>query len=378
MAPVGEWVPDAPGPLRANDHNATRSNRYDPISGPAGDVTVGYTISATEFRSARLNPDRRPAEWATLDAPTAVRERTYAYLAGDGPIVGETVVVSVPSVQFPGVGNPAARLTPSDVLPTASSFEERDGDGPGAAVAEVLAPTGVREVTELAPAINRATPVLYDTLTRATSVDSEPFVAQWGEERRSSDGAAVASAPALARAVATLDGGVELPVVLYAHRVRHAGDYLFVVGWVVDAGALCADAVTLLVDGGPAEVVGLETSALSGAPSTEVLGELPSRGRMGSLVFDGAAGEDLLAFLPERFRAGPDARRFAAVARAARGAGRDRKLGVELALPAFDGDADDRPPLSTTVVNLDATLVHLTAACPDCPFEDSWVTGARV
>jgi hypothetical protein len=136
-----------------------------------------------------------------------------------------------------------------------------------------------------------------------------------------------------------------MPGLLYVRRCRHDGQCLYVGGWVVDDGALYENALTLLVAGGPTEVVRVTGGDLDGDGYGDLVERRLSRDRSeyGAVLFSGPHDPDA-PFMPEALRTASGKKGYdyyRATARSAAGA---------------------EAPRTSTVAALDAPVCHLVDA----------------
>ncbi|MFC7137708.1 hypothetical protein ACFQRB_17060 [Halobaculum litoreum] len=215
---------DGDDETRANNHNTTRSTRDNPVRGEGDGSDEAIDM-----------------------------EQAFDYLDddddGDGVVVAETFVLSVPAVDIPGVKG--------------SSINGEDLEEVENAVSEGLAGAPTTEETVLR---GLTTPTLVRRCCRNDKAspylslstpqdDDTPMAGAWSQTSlRGETSAPDQSEPVVGRAVATLDGGVKLPVLVWAQRLVHGGDTLFVAGWVVDDARLYTNAATVLTASGRTDV----------------------------------------------------------------------------------------------------------------------------
>lgn len=241
--------------LRAQDYNSSRSNKpstQSPDDGSGdtdsdddgmsdGDETRVNNHNTT--RSNRTNPVRDEGDGSdeAIDM-----EQAFDYLDddddGDGVVVGEVFVVTVPVVDLPGVADPASEIDAADFVTnmlrgarsTAPTSEET-------VLRNLTTPTMLRDGRK-----DQTTPLLYQRLS-APEDDDDPLAGKWQETRlRGETSAPDQSEPIAGRAVATLEGGVKLPVLVWTQHLVHEKDHLFVAGWVLDEARLYGNAATVL------------------------------------------------------------------------------------------------------------------------------------
>lgn len=317
--------PDATGSRRVNNHNTTRSNRTQPVSGE-GDGSDETVDLARAFEYLDADDD------------------------ADGVVVGETFVVTAPVVDLPGVADPSARAERADyVTNMVTGARAASPTSEETVLRGLTTPTRIKE-------LDKATPRLY-TSTPADGADT--LSGDWTPTTLAGSGDATDEhEPVVGRAVATLAGGVRLPVLVYAHHLVHGGDHLFVAGWVVDDARLYTTAATMLVAAGRTPVISLspEQAAAPDAPSMRALG-VNERDQYGSLVYD--AGTDQ-----------PDQAVAMRAARLCGGAGCPATGDDSLAgraRAALRPDPETPPAsadeaISLLAVPIDAPLVHLSGS----------------
>lgn len=364
--------------LRANNHNTTRSNRYQP---------------------SRNDPDADADGIGTLDD-------LYDYLGGDATI-GERFVVAVPDARLKaGDGALAEELTPGRLL----EYLTRDGettvadakgriftwdDAPRLSAAISVPDAGELEYdpSEQLLAlgyegdVNNATVLLrrpsLDSDSDSDGVaDGEEWVyvsdgeasragrldfRRWGKERASGEAAVT---PTVVGSVFARppDCPRPIPALLYLRRIRHDEQYLFVGGWVVDDHALYHDAVTMLVAEALPQVVGVAVQDTADAMRASARNRLTGdRALLGSVSYDGVLNEEALAFLPETHRSDGGSRALierieVAVDR------RDSQTGEETGIALRDGDVPDEDAVKALLVPIDTPVLHVrTSSGCECP-----------
>lgn len=112
----------------------------------------------------------------------------------------------------------------------------------------------------------------------------------WGAEGGASASTATLVCPLF---VVPPDCPMPFPALLYVRRCRHADQYIYTGGWLVDDGSLYEDSVTALTVDGPVEVLGVDGGDLDGdgygdALATRLSG---SRRRRGARLFDGTVSD---------------------------------------------------------------------------------------
>lgn len=392
---VRGWLAGAQ--LRANNHNTTRSNRYTPSRGPGGGGDGGGgdggdgSGRANNHNTTRSNRTELVADETDGSDAAVDLARAFDYLdadadgdgiddadAEDGVVLGETFVVSVPALDLPGVDDPSARADHADyVTNMTSGLREASPTDEETVLRDLTTPTLVAEVDKCSPKIYEACALPVDLYASSpadgtATLEGETFEQEFGPVQ--------GSRHRVARAVATLEGGVTLPVLLFVQHLVHADDHLFVAGWVVDDARLYTNAATVLV-------AGRETPVHALAPEQAVRasrGEAPisvedlvvDERETASLVYDDGyhrpdpeADAGLLCG-PERCPADSERGLFDSIVRAA------------VRPDPETAPADPGEPVGLLAVPLDAPLVHLTVGdlsgavsedvVASVPHTDSW------
>jgi hypothetical protein len=264
---------------KAQDYDSSRSNKpRSEVGDPDDDGDGVPTTRAQNHNSSRSNRSQPVAGDGDLDL-----DRAFAYLDGEA-VVGETFVVSVPAVDLPGLDDAAARGDGADYLAAmVSSARATSPSSDETVLRDLTTPTVVRPV-------DAATPYLYTSSARD---DDTPLASGWSETRLPGRGdAETEHAPVVGRAVATLDGGVRLPVLVYTQHLRSGGDHLFVAGWVVDDARLYTTAATALVAAGRTRVLSFTPDQVADTEAVRrATASLDERQRLGASAYQD--GDDL-------------------------------------------------------------------------------------
>jgi len=368
--------------------------------------TVGRTVAAdTERLEAALGED-------VLGAADGL----YAYLDGEAT-VGERFVLTVPDARLRGSdAAPLEALTPGRLLryvtgetvgPDTDDGRFRWVDGPPRLSASITVPDtdsydpnaqlvalgyctgGNGENFNVTVGVGGASLVdpdgdgdadgsgvvgAEDGFTVLGPEGVAPFdwgeLTSWGPER---DAGEARATPVVVGSVLAqpADCPGPMPALLYCRRIRHADQYVYTGGWVVDDGSLYHDAVTLLVAEALPEVVGVEHGAADAMRRAIEEGLERPRGRFGSLLYDGPLDERALAFLPPPHR--EEAGRAILAERAMSSVRRlNPATGRELTVPLDGRSRPDADPLLVTVCPLDCPVVHVDvpAGCRSCRSEN--------
>jgi hypothetical protein len=258
--------------LVAANYNNTRSNRSTVRSDADSDDDAdgdGVDDGTEDGEGARANynntrSNRSGVAFDEGDGSDASidLERAFEYLDddddGDGVLVGETFVVTAPVVDLPGVADPAAKTGHADYVKNMVTGARRASPtGEETVLRGLTTPTQVKALKKgdrVSKRMDQTTPVLYQGLSSPTDDDS-PMAGDWSETSlRGETSAPDQSEPAIGRCVATLDGGVKLPVLVWTQHLVHEGDHLFVAGWVLDEARLYDNAATVLTASGRTNV----------------------------------------------------------------------------------------------------------------------------
>lgn len=327
------------------------------VAGLSGSVDIDGWFTTSQFRSKNYHSTRSndpDSESASGSGDCNDHDDTVwddcavaAYLDGEA-VIGEGFLLSLPNAKPPGGGEPMTEFAPDQLLDAVTAGDDSGGGGgstsaavkfkPGAELSDTVKLTAVgtpvRNVT-VHKEIDEASPKIYDGLTTGGGGDGLP--GQWQQARTLKGG--TISQTILGAAVVSVGGvdgaAVDLPALLHMKRIRHGEDYLFVGGWVLDAGRIYSDAATLLVEAGPNEVVGLGDDEIGSADDALLTGRLTrERSRLGGLVYDGPATDDLLPFLPPALREGDGLERFGTASKRSARKGRNPQTGKEIKIPA--------------------------------------------
>lgn len=325
------------------------------LAGVSGSVDVDGWLTtcqfqSTEFHSARtIDPDiSRAAQDDDADGDGYPPGEAVAFLEGDA-VIGERFLLSLPDANPPGSSSPTATFSPSQLLDAVTDDTDGDGAGtagvtvkfkPGANLAENVKLTGVSTpVRNVAvhEETDKASPKIYSGLDSESGERGQGLPDEWPEAYSIKGG--TVSNSILAGATVSVEGEddstVELPALLHMKRIKHGDDYLFDGGWMLDAGQLYSDAATVLVAGGPNQLVGLSSDELAEAEDAQLRDLLPSdRSRLGGRVYTGPATADMQPFLPDGLRDGVGLGRFASVSKRSARKGRNPQTGKEIKIPA--------------------------------------------
>jgi hypothetical protein len=200
----------------------------------------------------------------------------------EGEAVGGENVLNRPGMMNPGDEN---TLYNSDTFLSAVSEPIDTGvhmgmqsDEEGILVYPVNTPP---EATEAMPAI---TVEVDGSASKRADFDS------WGPESGESSTTPTLVCPIM---VAPPDCPMPFPALLYVRRCKHADQYIYTGGWVIDDGSLYENSATLVHVEAPTEVIGVGAGDLDGDGYGDVMARHLSgdRERRGARLFDGTASD---------------------------------------------------------------------------------------
>lgn len=324
------------------------------VAGVSGSVDIDGWLTASQYHSSEFHAARTVdpditsrSEDSDGDGYWYPSDESVAYLEGEATI-GERFLLSLPNANPPGGSEPISTFSPSQLLDSVTD-DDTDGDDtagatvtfkPGAELADKIKLTGVntpvRNVVDHKE-VDKASPKIYSSLDSESSERGEGLPDEWSGAHSIKGG--TISNTILAGAVVSVEAGedssVTLPALLHMKRIQHGEDYLFDGGWMLDTGRLYSDAATVLLAGGPNQVVGVTSDQLAEAEDTQVRDGLPSeRHRLGGRVYTGPATEDMQQFLPEGLRDGVGLGRVASISKRSARKGRNPQTGKEIKIPA--------------------------------------------
>ncbi|MDZ7731184.1 MAG: hypothetical protein U5K37_10030 [Natrialbaceae archaeon] len=138
------------------------------------------------------------------------------------------------------------------------------------------------------PQTTEATPALA---VSADGSSSEPAdFDEWGPELGESSTTSMLVCPIL---VAPPECPLPFPALLYVRRLKHAEQYIYTGGWVIDDGSLYENSVTLVAVGEPTEVIGVGAGDFDGDGYGDVMARHLSdeEARRGARLFDGTVSD---------------------------------------------------------------------------------------
>jgi hypothetical protein len=298
-----DGVDDGGDADRAQNHNSSRSNRTRGAASPADDDSDGdgygdpSASGATNHNTTRSNRTRPVGGEGDGSDESIDLDRAFAYLDGDGVVVGETFVVTAPVVDLPGLADPSESATPADYVKNmVSGARAASPTGDETVLRNLTTPTAVA-------GINKASPLLY----RSAPGDGDDILVgdYLVSDLPGSTAATEQSQPVVGRCVATLADGVRLPVLVSVQRLVHEGDHVFVASWVVDEARLFGNAATVLTAGrrtpvsvvepgsrAPAADAGRVTRTPDGAPGAAMSERMMDVARAGRRSDAGPHGDD--------------------------------------------------------------------------------------
>jgi hypothetical protein len=138
------------------------------------------------------------------------------------------------------------------------------------------------------PQATETTPALA---VSADGASSEPAdFDEWGAELGESSTTSTLVCPIM---VAPPECPSPFPALLYVRRCKHADQYIYTGGWVIDDGSLYENSITLVAVGEPTAVIGVGAGDLDGDGYGDVMVRRLSgeRERRGARLFDGAVSD---------------------------------------------------------------------------------------
>jgi len=217
----------------------------------------------------------------------------YEYLAGE-PVLSEQFTITVPDASLPGsdvaVGD---ELTPRRIIEYVTGRADTDGkvyawgdnkvENGGGNTSPIYEgdAVGGEKATETTPAL----------AVSADGASSEPAdFDEWGAELGESSTTSTLVCPIM---VAPPECPSPFPALLYVRRCKHADQYIYTGGWVIDDGSLYGDSITLVAVGEPTAVIGVGAGDLDGDGYGDVMARRLSgeRERRGARLFDGAVSD---------------------------------------------------------------------------------------
>ncbi|UWG48310.1 hypothetical protein HSRCO_2035 [Halanaeroarchaeum sp. HSR-CO] len=248
-----------------------------------------------EYVTGRADDDGHVYAWGKHTLASGNGNTSPLY---EGSAVGGENALNRPGLMNPGDDSTlynadAFRSAVSEPVDTDIHLETSDGNG-----------TTTVHVQNDPPQATETTPAL------AVSADgSAPEPADfddWGPESGDNGATSTLVCPVM---VAPPDCPSPFPALLYVRRCKHADQYIYTGGWVIDDGSLYENSVTLVAVGSPTEVIGVDAGDVDGDGYGDVMARHLSgdRQRRGARLFDGtvsdavaegvlseAAGEDII------------------------------------------------------------------------------------
>ncbi|MEF8859315.1 MAG: hypothetical protein V5A38_10375 [Halolamina sp.] len=250
------------------------------LSGGGNDIIIGdYLLPRhiIEYVTGRADDDGHVYAWG--DSKRSSSSPIY-----EGDARGGENAIHRGSLMNPG-GDDESPLYNSDVFQSALSGPVDTGVHLEAHVVDGR--ITVRPVND-PPQATETTPAL------AVSADGSSFdpvnFDEWGSETGESSTTSTLVCPIM---VAPPDCPIPFPALLYVRRCKHADQYIYTGGWVIDDGSLYENSVTLVNVEGPTEVIGVGAGDLDGDGYGDVMARSLSgdRERRGSRLFDGTVSD---------------------------------------------------------------------------------------
>lgn len=315
------------------------------IAGLSGDVDIDGWIAISRLTSDNSDIPILNQPLATENTENLQNEydpNSFNEYINQNGVIGEQYVLALPNAEPPGADAPIRELTPEAAFDAiiGSNSSGDDGNGgespakkvvkfkPGAELAEKIKLTGLSTNGRMDEA---AAPVV------GNSDVSGGNWTQWGHTAELKGGTISNSLLAgVSAELSNEDGGVvTVPAHAYLRRIQYEKDYLYVGGWVLDAGAVYQDSATVLIDGGANELIALSESDLAAGDKKKVRERFSrSRSSHGAAVYTGPPTKKVLPFLPESLQNDTGIEQFHSVSKRSARKGRNPQTGKEIKIPA--------------------------------------------